>query len=225
MSRWRAATDQWITSNLEARGTLAVTDEEREQEDRDFLSSRPECSATCIFQSSYFLRNLDRLGLAYRSTANFSSIFLSGHGRTIRHPPKESSVVVSEDERGSLAGQVYAEIDARHQTRLIKLLPGAFNEQIACDLVIHQYTDVSREYEALSYTWGKPLFTVAIKCSGIDYYVTQNLSDALRFMRHTDAPRWLWIDAICINQFDSHEVGRNTVLYVQLCQHIEGKNR
>lgn len=208
MSRWRTATDQWITSNLNAQGTLAVTDEEREQEDRDFLSSRLECSATCIFQSSYFLRNLDRLGLAYRSTPNFSSIFLSGHERTIRYPPKDSPIAVSEDKRRNLAARVYTTIDARKQTRLIELLPGAFEEQITCELIVHDYTDVSREYEALSYTWGKPFFTVAVKCNGFDYFVTQNLSDALRFMRYTDKPRWLWIDAICINQFDAHEVGR-----------------
>lgn len=35
--------------------------------------------------------------------------------------------------------------------------------------------------------------------------VTQNLAEALRYLRHEETPRVLWIDAICINQEDPKE--------------------
>lgn len=37
--------------------------------------------------------------------------------------------------------------------------------------------------------------------------ITRNLWEALQALRLTDAPRYLWFDAICINQRDIHEKG------------------
>lgn len=61
-------------------------------------------------------------------------------------------------------------------------------------------------YHALSYTWGKPDFTSRIVCNGVIYTITQNLFDALRHMREEKIDRFLWIDALCINQTDLIEV-------------------
>ena len=77
----------------------------------------------------------------------------------------------------------------------------------------------TRRYEALSYTWGDPSVTDAIRCSqtGRELLVTVNCKNALRRLRFPHQRRWLWIDAICINQQDIRErelqVGRMGEIY------------
>jgi hypothetical protein len=46
---------------------------------------------------------------------------------------------------------------------------------------------------------------VPIECSGRKLNITTNLFDALKRLRLPDADRVLWVDAICINQFDLEE--------------------
>ena len=60
-------------------------------------------------------------------------------------------------------------------------------------------------YEALSYTWGKPIFRRTIHVHGSPIPITQNLFDALVHIRNEEARRILWVDALCINQSDNHE--------------------
>lgn len=58
----------------------------------------------------------------------------------------------------------------------------------------------------LSYTWGSHGSARQIVCNGIPYKVTQNIFDALLALRHPGKKtRFLWIDAICINQSDTDE--------------------
>jgi hypothetical protein len=42
---------------------------------------------------------------------------------------------------------------------------------------------------------------------GKHFYITDNLCAALRALRLPDRDRFLWIDAICINQYDGVEKG------------------
>lgn len=44
-----------------------------------------------------------------------------------------------------------------------------------------------------------------IECNGTALEVQQDLATALRWLRLTDSPRLLWVDAICINQTDEAE--------------------
>lgn len=72
-------------------------------------------------------------------------------------------------------------------------------------------------YEALSYVWGSPInpktiFINAIGSEKAMHEVTQNLYVALIHLRLTDKPRVLWIDAVCINQDDMIEKGRQVAL-------------
>lgn len=60
-------------------------------------------------------------------------------------------------------------------------------------------------FEALSYVWGDPDDTVEIEFSGGTLNVTANLRDALDHLRFSNAPRRLWVDAVCINQADIEE--------------------
>ena len=56
-------------------------------------------------------------------------------------------------------------------------------------------------YEALSYAWGKSDGTAIILCNGIEFPISENLLEAQRMLRRThQQTRYLWVDAICINQ-------------------------
>jgi hypothetical protein len=63
-------------------------------------------------------------------------------------------------------------------------------------------------FEALSYTWGIPDAHIPIKLDGQLVKITKNLDLALQYLRLDQAPRTLWVDALCINQLDVNERDR-----------------
>ncbi|RSL51874.1 hypothetical protein CEP54_011216 [Fusarium duplospermum] len=77
-------------------------------------------------------------------------------------------------------------------------------------------------YEAVSYHWGSPVLSRIVLCrearlseTGEAYEtpkvampVTASLHEALRCLRLKDRPRLLWIDGLCINQYDTAEKNR-----------------
>jgi hypothetical protein len=68
------------------------------------------------------------------------------------------------------------------------------------------------DFEALSYVWGETKDTIDIHCEGQTVGITSNLDAALRHIRKTNRSRFLWVDAICINQNDVSERGHQVKL-------------
>ncbi|KIM92911.1 hypothetical protein OIDMADRAFT_83786, partial [Oidiodendron maius Zn] len=62
--------------------------------------------------------------------------------------------------------------------------------------------DNHNSYEAVSYCWGNPDDLLEIDCNGKRLKIPSNLGAALRVLRLEDRSRYLWADAICINQSD-----------------------
>lgn len=109
-------------------------------------------------------------------------------------------------------------LEAPYSTRLIKIQPGTHDSDITC--IIHDYTlrpgSTPGPYEALSYVWGDQ---TQKRCVNIQYatnassnqteflYVTINLDVALRRLRDTYFPRFMWIDALSIDQENIEERG------------------
>ncbi|EAT81966.1 hypothetical protein SNOG_10572 [Parastagonospora nodorum SN15] len=98
----------------------------------------------------------------------------------------------------------------RAQIRLLRLHPGDFNDPIDCDIKVTTYAKSIKKYEAISYCWGNAEDTVPLTCNGVRTLVTRNLHDALRRFRPArgTAARLLWADALCINQKDYEEKGK-----------------
>ncbi|KAK0511293.1 hypothetical protein JMJ35_005866 [Cladonia borealis] len=112
----------------------------------------------------------------------------------------------------SSSTQTYQYLPLKHDRdiRLLCLLPGFNEAPLSCFLMIVSLSNLP-VYEAISYTWGEPIFSAWIKCAPRGRLpITENLSTALLHLRLADQIRVLWVDAICINQQDlverSHQV-------------------
>lgn len=66
----------------------------------------------------------------------------------------------------------------------------------------------SPAFEAVSYVWGVPDFNRAMVSPAGVIWLTPNLEYALKAVRLPDCVRVLWADAVCINQCDIEERGR-----------------
>jgi hypothetical protein len=105
--------------------------------------------------------------------------------------------------------------------RIAILRPGKGGDPIHVTLRPESFSDDSVPYyEALSYAWGSSagprrrilLDTALGNVSSVTdahlprwFDVHQNLYEALRQLRRTKEPRYLWTDALCINQVDDGE--------------------
>ncbi|KAF1980941.1 HET-domain-containing protein, partial [Aulographum hederae CBS 113979] len=98
--------------------------------------------------------------------------------------------------------------------RLLQLLPGEDSSPINC--TFRQVTLTSKSiprFVALSYTWGAPPETKTILIDGIQFRVRENLFEFLLQARKRERGhwgkrekwKWLWIDAVCINQANLRE--------------------
>lgn len=100
----------------------------------------------------------------------------------------------------------YASLDPRRrQIRLVTLLPGNWQDDVHCEMTTVKFGKKMPKYEALSYVWGDPMATCAIWVNDQIFSVGENLWIALRRLRNPHSLRFLWIDAICINQLDDTE--------------------
>ncbi len=71
--------------------------------------------------------------------------------------------------------------------------------------LVHVDLNNNSEYSALSYVWGSGGQCTLIECNGRGAEVTKNLAKALRHLRYESGSRYLWVDALCINQQDVEE--------------------
>ena len=107
-------------------------------------------------------------------------------------------------------------------TRFIQLYPAAhFEDPIRVDIVERAY-DASKtqdpvSFEALSYAWGSDEDSAYIFVGANSRLrVRHNVTQILRYLRDGITPgctaRTLWIDAICINQADDEEKGKQVTM-------------
>ncbi|KAK1065770.1 hypothetical protein LTR74_007651 [Friedmanniomyces endolithicus] len=115
------------------------------------------------------------------------------------------------------AGELYTPI-ASWQTRVLRLhsSSGGKNDVLRADLLVagllHDEGVVfgmdngePTKYEAISYSWGLDNATERIIVNGLRRHINPSLAGALRRFRLPEESRYLWADAICINQADNAE--------------------
>jgi hypothetical protein len=116
------------------------------------------------------------------------------------------------------------------QTRLLRLEPvspgsecNLIADLVTVNLVITEGaviadTHEAVTYDAMSYTWGPPKTTRPILVSGHILPITSSCEVALMRYRSTLAlgPGYIWIDAVCINQFNEQERSEQVAKMLQI---------
>ncbi|KAF2658267.1 hypothetical protein K491DRAFT_624949 [Lophiostoma macrostomum CBS 122681] len=100
----------------------------------------------------------------------------------------------------------YNVLPSAQSFRVAEILPGCDGDDISCKLYTAEWTSTP-EYEAISYAWGDPKLTAPVFCDGKAIEVTKSLHTALSHFRSEDKSRFVWADALCINQRDISERG------------------
>ncbi|KAK0510158.1 hypothetical protein JMJ35_007552 [Cladonia borealis] len=119
----------------------------------------------------------------------------------------------------------------RGDIRELGLLPGRFESPIDCtlkprSLIAATKHGLNQKYEALSYVWDheEPTDSINIhvdgQFSGV-MYITPSLCAALRRLRDRGSVRFLWIDAICINQTNFYEMNHQVPLMADVYRRAE----
>jgi hypothetical protein len=83
--------------------------------------------------------------------------------------------------------------------RVLILEPGHDEDPIRCRLEPTNLLTY-RPFEAISYTWGKPIPSRSISVNTVSFEIGENLVQALHHFRLPTQGRTVWADAICINQ-------------------------
>lgn len=114
----------------------------------------------------------------------------------------------------SVPEYVYEPLCAPDAVRVLALKPAlAFDDPLRCDIIQYSRSkflrnpDNTAHYTAVSYTWGKPVFSKHIICNNeaSRLKITPSVDSLLRYLRKQHVSRHLWIDAICLNQADRRE--------------------
>jgi hypothetical protein len=100
--------------------------------------------------------------------------------------------------------------------RLVQI-HGSTSKTGPLSLRVTQYAKHKRpSYAAVSYTWGSTSSTKLVQINGKPFYVHTNLYNLLHHLRHHGESRWLWIDAICIDQANLAERNFHVKLMAQI---------
>lgn len=93
----------------------------------------------------------------------------------------------------------YEPLPTTSSFRYFELLPGTGNDKIRVRLHLADWND-SPLYDAISYAWGEPEDKVPIMVRAGVIKIPRNLLHGLKHLRLPKRSRFLWADAICINQ-------------------------
>ncbi|KAH7137924.1 heterokaryon incompatibility protein-domain-containing protein [Dendryphion nanum] len=111
--------------------------------------------------------------------------------------------------------------ESREEIRLLKLDPaGQPNDPVTCSMYTVSLQESPR-YDCLSYQWGDPRPISNIIINHVVLEVRSNLELALRHIRDSQDTITIWVDAVCINQFDIAERSSQVALMAKLYSRAE----
>ncbi|KAH6716999.1 heterokaryon incompatibility protein-domain-containing protein [Leptodontidium sp. MPI-SDFR-AT-0119] len=128
----------------------------------------------------------------------------------LHHPPSRR-----------LLSYKYTPLSGPGQIRLLKLLKGVPGSDIRCEFLSVDLANPPESYNAISYTWGDPVLKHSIVCDRDELRVTENVKGLLDSMRRPGEAKFVWIDAVCIDQLNLEERGQQVKLMGQIYSSAE----
>lgn len=110
----------------------------------------------------------------------------------------------------------YTKLKSKGLIRLLQVQPALFNESDLHAFFHEAELESVPPYEAISYTWGSAVLPETLNFPEGHLKITENLASALKKFRFTDKVRFFWADAVCINQEDNVEKGRQVAMMNQI---------
>ena len=104
------------------------------------------------------------------------------------------------------------------EIRIIELKPASEGKKLTISFHHINLSDSKGSYEALSYYWGASVSPNVVDCGDSFLEITSNLESALLNLRLDSENRFLWVDAICINQNDLNERSQQVILMRNIYQ-------
>lgn len=106
----------------------------------------------------------------------------------------------------------YSALTSDHSIRLIELLSSRNTDAPVSIRLAEAFLDNPLKFEALSYAWEGQVPDSLILCNGETLLITKTCLAALRRLRRKFRNRFLWIDAICINQYLNEEKNQQVAI-------------
>ncbi len=125
----------------------------------------------------------------------------------------ESHQIIDNSQNMETCGYKYEPLsDSKRQIRIFTLFPLSQGIELQGHLqVVNFDSDPTKlpPYETLSYVWGQnPVFDHVLYLDSAPFKISAHLANVLTHVRRSDTERDLWIDAVCIDQGDHVEQGR-----------------
>jgi hypothetical protein len=107
--------------------------------------------------------------------------------------------------------------DALTHIRLLEVLQGTIGQHVVCAMSVWPL-DTAPPYDAISYTWGDPTLTVPVTINDTKLSVRQNCEYVMQqwFTTKTSVTKYIWVDAICIDQSNLKERGHQVTIMGEL---------
>lgn len=121
-----------------------------------------------------------------------------------------------ESQQRSCESILCSPLDEGYLFRVLKLLPGEHDEELRGELQVRELDEDGLTYEAISYTWGKKLDGDICVINDKPTPIGTHLGDALRRIRPVSHERFLWVDAICIDQVTTSERNHQVSLMAEI---------
>jgi hypothetical protein len=101
--------------------------------------------------------------------------------------------------------------------RLLEVLQGKVGQHVVCAMSVWPL-DTAPPYDAISYTWGDPTLTIPVTINGQELIVRTNCEYVMQqwFTTRTSVSRYIWVDAICIDQSNLKERGSQVTIMGEL---------
>lgn len=145
-----------------------------------------------------------------------------GHEAAVKLLSRAASLRLKAQQKGANPGSQssgfyhYEPLSESSSIRLLELHPGNEDDILSFDLQEVVDIDDAPPYGALSYEWKDKRVTVPVQCCSMRLRVTLNLKAALKRIRLKNSSRFLWIDAICINQDDNQERNQQVTMMARI---------